>query len=657
MNRLLITSLTIFLSFALAFAQAPQGIKYQAVARNASGELIKTQTISVQLTLAQGQETGEKQYSEIHKVSTNEFGLFNVIVGKGAVESGAFEEVAWSSGEIWLQVGVDMKGGSDFEFMGSSQLLSVPYALYAEKAGNVNANNSLTSNYKVTDHCACDINLSSLTLSYSGSNNVTVNAYRKQNQHELISTTIGVNSGDLVVVDASGVYDGKLKPSTFIDINGADEIEFETDCNADLLGLTFGNFTVIAVSDKNGSVCTICDKGFHWSSFGNAAEEACNKLGTTNATDLSIITNNTERVRIKSGGNVGVGTDAPTEKLDVDGTIRMRDGATLGHIAISGPNGEVIWTDPATISTAPDADSDPTNELQNLSIAGITLSISDGNAVNLPTSFGPTGPQGVPGATGATGAQGIAGVDGATGPTGLSGAQGQPGLPGADGATGPTGPTGAQGIAGVDGATGPTGSSGAQGQPGLPGADGATGPTGPTGAQGIAGVDGATGPTGPQGLKGATGPAGPTGPAGGGTFTIGITGSGQPHNNVQPYQTVNYCIALVGIYPSRNGNDPFLGEIMLFSGNFAPRGFAFCNGQLLSISSHSALFSILGTTYGGDGRTTFGLPDLRGRVPMHYGASTGPGLSPHSLGQKGGTETHTLTRPQMPAHNHPVVTP
>jgi len=80
--------------------------------------------------------------------------------------------------------------------------------------------------------------------------------------------------------------------------------------------------------------------------------------------------------------------------------------------------------------------------------------------------------------------------------------------------------------------------------------------------------------------------------------------------------------------------DPFIAEICMFAGNFAPRGWAFCEGQLLAISSHSALFSLLGTTYGGDGRTTFALPDLRGRTPVHPGH--GPGLSSYKLGQRGG---------------------
>ncbi len=98
--------------------------------------------------------------------------------------------------------------------------------------------------------------------------------------------------------------------------------------------------------------------------------------------------------------------------------------------------------------------------------------------------------------------------------------------------------------------------------------------------------------------------------------------------------------------------EPFIGEIIMFGGNFAPRGWALCDGTLLSISQNQALFSILGTTYGGDGRTTFALPDLRGRVSIHPGS--GPGLTTRRLGEKGGSETNTLTTAQLPSHNHGV---
>jgi microcystin-dependent protein len=96
--------------------------------------------------------------------------------------------------------------------------------------------------------------------------------------------------------------------------------------------------------------------------------------------------------------------------------------------------------------------------------------------------------------------------------------------------------------------------------------------------------------------------------------------------------------------------EPTLATIKMFGGNFAPRSWALCNGQILAIAQNQALFSLLGTTYGGDGRTTFALPDLRGRTPIHEG--TGPGLSPRPLGQRSGTETNTLVSANLPPHNH-----
>ena len=99
--------------------------------------------------------------------------------------------------------------------------------------------------------------------------------------------------------------------------------------------------------------------------------------------------------------------------------------------------------------------------------------------------------------------------------------------------------------------------------------------------------------------------------------------------------------------------DPFVAEIRIFPFNFAPRGWAWCDGQLLPLSQNTALFSLLGTTYGGNGKSNFALPDLQGRAPMHPGQ--GPGLSLHDLGETGGSETVTLLESEIPSHSHAIL--
>ncbi len=100
-------------------------------------------------------------------------------------------------------------------------------------------------------------------------------------------------------------------------------------------------------------------------------------------------------------------------------------------------------------------------------------------------------------------------------------------------------------------------------------------------------------------------------------------------------------------------SEPFIAEIRIFAGNFAPRSWAFCDGQLLPVSQNTALFSLIGTTYGGDGRTTTALPNLQGCAPMHPGR--GPGLTSKRLGQRGGVEAVTLSEAQMPNHTHSIM--
>ncbi|MEM7204845.1 MAG: tail fiber protein [Planctomycetota bacterium] len=352
-----------------------------------------------------------------------------------------------------------------------------------------------------------------------------------------------------------------------------------------------------------------------------------------------------------------------------------------GDVGAPGPQGDVGPTGPQgdTGPEGPQGDDGPQGPQGDLGPQGPQ---GDDGVAGPQGDLGPQGPQGDDGLQGPQGdlgpqgPQGDVGLPGPQGDVGPAGTQGDVGLPGSQGAVGTAGPQGDAGLQGPQGDVGPQGLQGddglqgPQGDLGLPGPQGDDGPAGPQGLPGLTGPQGPQGDVGSQGAQGAVGVAGPQGDDGpqGPQGTAGVqgppgpaptvtaaAGSGTPFDTMPPFRAVNYIIAIGGDFPQRSGGialNPIIGEIRMFAGNFAPTGYAFCDGSLLQISQYAATFAVLGTTYGGDGRNTFALPDLRGRMPTSAG--TGPGLSRRRLSERSGQERVTMTESNLPSHSHSI---
>jgi hypothetical protein len=261
----------------------------------------------------------------------------------------------------------------------------------------------------------------------------------------------------------------------------------------------------------------------------------------------------------------------------------------------------------------------PKNDGERRSVSFEVTLAGAGSGAGVQGPQGPPGPQGLPGIAGPAGPQGATGLTGATGPAGPIG------LTGATGAVGPQGPTGLTGPAGATGPAGPMGLTGATGPAGPIGLTGATGPAGPIGLTGATGPEGAIGPAGPVGPQGATGAAGPAGPVGqtgplgptGPAGPTGPTGAQGPVGPVGPAGPPGPGATQFGSNTQKGvsafGAACTVGQIILSAG---PQAVGIpASGQLLSIAQNPLLFRYLGTTFGGDGVTTFGLPDLSTAAP------------------------------------------
>ncbi len=549
MKRISLAILAI-LSIVMLNAQTPQGIQYQAVVRDNLGVLITNQSVSVRVSLLQGSATGTQVYTETHAITSGGYGQLNLVIGAGTVGSGTFNTIDWANGPYFVKIAVDITGGSNYTDLSTSELMSVPYALYAAKAGSAD---------NVDDADADPANeLQVLSIN---------------------SDTLFISNGGFVILPSST---GPQGPTGATGIQG-----------------------------PTGATGTQGPAGADGATGAAGADGATGAAGADGATGAAGAPG-------AAGATGPAGADGATGAAGLAGA----DGAT-GATGAAGADG-------ATGATGPQGD--PATDDQTLTWNGGSneLSISGGNTVLLPISggsvgptgaTGPIGPIGVTGADGATGPTGADGADGATGAAGTDGATGATGPAGADGAIGATGPTGATGADGADGATGvagadgATGATGAQGDPatddqtltwnggtneltisggntvvlpisggsvgptGAAGADGATGPTGPAGADGAPGATGADGVAGATGADGADGATGPTGAAGadGATGATGPAGAdGAAGTDAQQLTFTNYTLTI------DNGNSVLLDTLQDNLGNHVATQNLETNGNWIS---------------------------------------------------------------------------
>ncbi len=329
-------ALNVFLLIGVQAAYIPQGMKYQAIARDAKGEIIADKEVYMKITLYTNVWPHKTHYSEMQKVKTNQLGLFSIVIGEGFVETGLFDAIPWSTDEIWMDVSMSSKESSDYTIISSTKLLAVPYAFAAGSVINQASTpgNSTVSRYKIT-YCPCKDGIQKLQVLYLGANGVNINVYRNSNLTDLVNTFTSVNNGNILTLDATGMNDGKFKDITYMQLVGATTTltkintkctDYDEDLNSPVSGETFGSFSILSQTDKSGGYCTACDMKPDWKVGGNALYDACNLLGTLSNADVVIITNNIERMRILKTGNITM-----VNTLSIGNSLNVANNADISN--------------------------------------------------------------------------------------------------------------------------------------------------------------------------------------------------------------------------------------------------------------------------------------------------------------------------------------
>jgi len=364
-----------------AFSQAPQGINYQGVARDLQGQPLVSKEIAIRISILKGSANGDLEYDEIHEVKTNSFGLFTLVIGEGNPGTSSFNFIGWTQGKKWLQIELDENGGRNFKLMGSQQLMSVPYALYAERAGNgyqagqgISINNNMISNLGDGDTDPSNELINSVTLGADNRLRITDAGGTKeadlsglvgaaQNLTSVLAQ--GNNAGNTAIINLGapvGASDAATKAyvDAHTDGDGSPTNEIQNLSQVIAQSGDAGGAKIFNLGAPTANADAATKLYVDNLNAADGDKSATNEIQTLSKTASSISLS-------LGGGAVTLNDDSPTNELQNISTQTV-DANTR---SLSLTSGNTINVD------VRDADASAVNEAQILSKVGSTITLSD----------------------------------------------------------------------------------------------------------------------------------------------------------------------------------------------------------------------------------------------------------------------------------------
>lgn len=357
MIRLLLPPVLALLISVSASAQAPKGINYQGVARDNEGKPIASKTISVRISILQNSAQGTVEYAETHNPQTNPFGLFTLVIGQGTITSGNFAFVSWAIGNKWLQIEIDPTGGSSYQLAGSQQLMSVPYAFYAEYAGNnsltagsgIAINNGVITNTGDTDNSTINELITAATLTADKKLRITDAGGTKEvdlapvaNQSLTLSgTTLTISGGNSVNIGAVNTDNQNLSLGTVSGTNRTINISNGTPVTLDIADNDNSITNEIQTLTKSGTTISLSNGGGSVTLGDDNATNEIQDLTLNSVTNILSLTNDATTVDLSPYKQNLVYTPA-TNSLAISGGNSVNITTTLAQTLTNNPNASGI---------------------------------------------------------------------------------------------------------------------------------------------------------------------------------------------------------------------------------------------------------------------------------------------------------------------------